>query len=267
MVDQTMSDLKLREWLSISGSLDKDTAFLTLAETKTPALRQSARAFVDNVKRMACFSRFPGEVFIAGRKFQWAFQRPHVTSIDTTGKLFVAPRMSDEEFIEMWSGRRSPDPDYAFDEETEAAYRHSPDTYRPMFEALMSTQLIMAWTAFETLAGDLWEAAVNCHPQTLATLDSKSATADAKGEGKSLPMFFLERYHYDLREKMGTILKEHRCNFQKLDGIIKAYRLAFPKMCEVSAEDFWANRDVKSLSATRNVIVHRAGPVWSLSCA
>ena len=37
-------------------------------------------------------------------------------------------------------------------------------------ETLMLTQVVSVWTAFETLAGDLWEAALNAHPQGLSDL-------------------------------------------------------------------------------------------------
>ena len=37
----------------------------------------------------------------------------------------------------------------------------------PSIALLMSQQLVAIWTIFETLAGDLWEAAVNVHPHGL----------------------------------------------------------------------------------------------------
>jgi hypothetical protein len=126
-------------------------------------------------------------------------------------------------------------------------------------QAWLSSLLLGAWTAFETFAGDFWEAPRSVHPQTLASLFSKSATRDAKGRGKSLPMRHLEEDHYDLQNKMGTVLRDHRRNFQRLDGVAEAYQRAFPKGCLVSRDMFWKNHEVRSLCAIRNVIVHRAG--------
>src|SRR5262249_13752989 len=38
---------------------------------------------------------------------------------------------------------------------------------RNVYDTLMASQLILAWTAFETVAEDLWVAAVNSHPAEL----------------------------------------------------------------------------------------------------
>lgn len=127
-------------------------------------------------------------------------------------------------------------------------------------ESMLASMATGAWTTFEIFAGDLWENAVNVHPQTLASLYSKNAKPNL-GQVKQLPMSFLERHKYDVKDKMGTILKEYHCNFQKLDGIRAAYQLAFPDSCKVSTKDFWDNTDIKSLSTIRNVIVHCGGVV------
>jgi hypothetical protein len=40
-------------------------------------------------------------------------------------------------------------------------------------ESTLSSMIIGMWTTFETLAGDLWEATVNCHPHGLSLLAGK----------------------------------------------------------------------------------------------
>jgi hypothetical protein len=40
-------------------------------------------------------------------------------------------------------------------------------------EAMLSSAITGTWTAFETMAGDLWEAALNAHPDGLAELKGK----------------------------------------------------------------------------------------------
>src|SRR5207302_1450308 len=114
------------------------------------------------------------------------------------------------------------------------------------------------WTAFETLVGDLWEVAVNIHPHTLAAM---RGVKGQEAEGKQLPASYLERFQYDVKDKMGTILKEHRCDFTSLSGIAEAYRLAFPRDCKIHAEEFWQDRNIKACCLIRNAIVHKAGIV------
>jgi hypothetical protein len=126
-------------------------------------------------------------------------------------------------------------------------------------ETLMLTQVVSVWTAFETLAGDLWEAALNAHPQGLSDLrgnrtrksndisDTRAeddeipdvSTAPDRQQGDQydgdendddeetvatlpIPRRLLQRRGYDLRDKMGTALK-HEFRFISLGGIRRAY--------------------------------------------
>jgi hypothetical protein len=138
--------------------------------------------------------------------------------------------------------------------------KHVDDELRGAYDTLMSAQLVLLWTTVETLAGDLWEAAVNFHPQGLASMNARGRATGQ--EGKSLPMSFLERNRYHIDDKMGTILKEHRRTaFQTFDNIKDTYQDTFPPECRASQDAFWDNRGVKTASAVRNLIVHRAGVV------
>jgi hypothetical protein len=113
------------------------------------------------------------------------------------------------------------------------------DDFRLCVEAILTAQVQWAWTAFETLAGDLWEAALNAHPRVLASLDGKrrkrrkesepdqGAEEPAKGaKGKAVPLALLQQHGYDLQDKMGTVLAG-RFNFSRLEGIREAYQVAF----------------------------------------
>jgi hypothetical protein len=121
------------------------------------------------------------------------------------------------------------------------------------------------------MAGDLWEEALNEHPSGLAELKGQRwrlsrQRKDARpinestlpqAELKKVPLNSLIRHQFDLKEKMGTVLREsHR--FDQLGGIREAYGLAFFKdhsgIC-----DALSDQSLDALSTVRNVIIHRSG--------
>jgi hypothetical protein len=140
--------------------------------------------------------------------------------------------------------------------------------------ALMASVLTGSWTAFEVLAGDLWECALNVHPQGLSLL--KGRLRDWNGgkeapelpttpgkrsddDGRQIPLSILQKYKHDLSEVMGTVLRQQKkVAFQSIWDIREAYAKAF-------SVDFAGVRDVvlhtslKHLAAVRNVMVHKAG--------
>jgi hypothetical protein len=129
------------------------------------------------------------------------------------------------------------------------------------------------WTAFETMAGDLWEAALNVHPQGLAELkgtrkritrgtdsDSSRGQEDPEIEKlKSVPLNEILRHEFKIENRMGTVLRTKQ-RFDHLVGIREAYGLAFFKNTDdidaVLKEDVF-----DALNTIRNLIVHRSGVV------
>ena len=146
---------------------------------------------------------------------------------------------------------------------------------RRSIETLLSSQIAFAWTTFETLAGDLWVASLNAHPDTLAMLCGKAiriwnisnAKIPPKNDDNSKrerdKMVSLNALHhrthgkYNVAEIMGTILKD-RYGFDSLGGIRSAYGEAFSKNFEAIDIEL-ANKSLDALSIVRNVIVHRSG--------
>ncbi len=150
-------------------------------------------------------------------------------------------------------------------------------------QSWLASAVIGTWTAFETMAGDLWEQAVNHHPRGLATLRgslSKKEAADARGDehrtanasaltprpapeqkpaDRSIKLKFLEEHGYDVSKVMGTVWREDM-SFQTLRGIRDAYVRAF---ADDSEAVLGAINDpcFAALAAVRNVLVHRAGVV------
>lgn len=136
--------------------------------------------------------------------------------------------------------------------------------------AIFNSMVVQAWTAFEVMAGDLWEQALNEHPNVLCKLNGKkwnlSRTTggddeslrkptddDAKGQVR---ISYLERFGFDLSNAMGSALRS-KYNFTVLESTRQAYAEAFAiRSDEIKAA--LLNKCLDHLSAVRNVIVHRA---------
>jgi hypothetical protein len=274
-----MRDQQIGWWFGVNEAVQ--AAIKARGELKTPALQPVAAAFDKNMSQAAFLSRFPGAMCRVGQDLKFAEVAACIMMLNQPyyeGRAHCWPAGDepDEATQQRWREEadavesrkyeildrkvRPPIP-WSTGYDSDRLTRHVGSELRNAYDTLMSAQLVLVWTAFETLAGDLWEAAVNTHPQTLASLAGKSSPNAPKGEGKSLPMSFLERHHYDLRDKMGTILREHRCRFTSLEEIVKSYRLAFPEGSRLHEETFWEDGDVKSTTAIRNLTVHKAGLV------
>jgi hypothetical protein len=123
-------------------------------------------------------------------------------------------------------------------------------------EAWFSSQIVGAWTAFETMTGDLWEAALNCHPAGLSELKGKTS---GTGDGKMVSLMMLQKYSYNLSTKMGTLLREKR-SFDRLEAIRDAYTEAFyTDVARITT--LLGEKSVNALAAVRHLIVHRASVV------
>lgn len=140
--------------------------------------------------------------------------------------------------------------------------------------SLMVHMLYGAWTAFEVLVADLWIAALNFGPKTLAESVFKVAKeiglkpdidgARQKVEEKMIPLTSLADYGYDLRAKMGTMLSEERkVKFDSFENSLRAYEAAFGKKC-LNILNKKTNKEcanVAILEAVRNALIHRCGVV------
>lgn len=146
--------------------------------------------------------------------------------------------------------------------------------------SLMSALLIGSWTAFESLASDLWVAACNCRPMSLgvkALLAQKGrqqvgeplhpTTTEQRGQqGKkkrdahdSIKLDVLRRHKFNLQDKLGTIVSRSRkFTFSNIDGIGYAYRMVFGDYLKGFFETY---ADMPALEAIRHVLVHRAGEI------
>jgi len=122
--------------------------------------------------------------------------------------------------------------------------------------ALLHGCTVLAWSAFEILATDLFEQLVNSRPALTKVLFADERTKKFY-ERRDL-MNALETYQYDLSSRMGTVLLE-RQRLDKLAVIRVVYDAMFPTDEELRG--FLNSDDLWNLSRYRNLIAHRHGIV------
>lgn len=122
--------------------------------------------------------------------------------------------------------------------------------------------LVQTWTSFETLAADIWESYLNAYPDSLVknTLESSISKGDTDSNinSKHVQLGLLYRYNFDLRNCMGTILRE-KYDFASVSGMQRAYADAFGKDHAVEIKTIFSNPNLSLLESLRHNIVHRAG--------
>lgn len=201
-----MRDLKVTRWHCMAlRNVIEDGKRLTEA-VKNPILTPVVATFFQNSIQVLDLSSLLNNVFFGGKLFQLAETNAFMA---LTGLPFPKPipdgetesmppdviAKRDEFFngsIPMPFGRLGQStPEYALQDCKTYGFDGT-------IELLMSLQVVAAWTVFETLFGDLWEAALNAHPNKLS---------DLKGAGRQISTKHIQRHGYDLSDKMGTLLK------------------------------------------------------------
>lgn len=158
--------------------------------------------------------------------------------------------------------------------------------------AIYHSQVVSAWTMFESLASDLWTAAVNSQPDPLAGLTGSEKRIHNKSKGTPDPtpdepeaneeiaddefiminsaksigikhLHNLTRGDFNLSSMMGDLMvAAGRAKFSSLPEIRDTYSLAFSEKHAIKPSDIDAalsGDDLESLAIVRNAIVHRAG--------
>jgi hypothetical protein len=159
-------------------------------------------------------------------------------------------------------------------EETQKEFRHhlwetakshlseltKDEKVREALRLIRHMALLSSWTSFECVACDSWEAAVNVRPLVLGHPAFVNLPQDTEGitglETKSVSVGLLARYGFDIRGKLGTLLKQ-RFDFTGVSGIRKAYTAAFGD--KLPLDSILGNENLSRLEAVRHAIVHRAG--------
>jgi hypothetical protein len=274
-----MANLMLQDWHEMSPSYE-NAALITsglFGNPKTPELVPVSKTFIANANVAFFSGRFPKDMFDVGREFQLAECLASAELEDDPFKYAHAGllQLSREvkELRNDYLHQRKKLPSLMAVRTDHSDFHASSERRQLMqeIELLMSMQVVALWTTCETLFADLWEAALNAHPHTLAELTGRKAKEKADSGNpldeptkqkreKMLPLGWLQKYGYDLHASMGTILKE-KFNFSKLDGdggIRDAYSAAF-SIDGMKINALLDDPSIRGLNLVRNLVVHRAG--------
>jgi hypothetical protein len=122
--------------------------------------------------------------------------------------------------------------------------------------AVLSTIVLESWTAFESLASDLWVTAVDQGPKDIRNrlmLSKNWLTPDDQITPEKI-----HEIEYDARQ-LGSFLREvGKVSFQKLDYIRRFYSAALRKETDQLFEKTGGGY-IFALSGFRNALVHNAG--------
>jgi hypothetical protein len=260
---------------------------LTIPHLKTPALQVASAVFRFNISSIRLMMLVPAHLADLSLRMQHLLD---VAILETTGKITdqkISPEDQDKidarwkELLDVHLTnelQKRDNPNWhseallALQGSTSLAEMlGSIPSLSKGLEAMLSFYVTGVWTAFEIMCGDLWESAVNAYPGRLAHLKGKSSqlvksrkqSNYEESEGlktKYIPLDQLKRHSFDIKNKMGTILRDERFEFSRLSDIRLAYGQAFD-IDFSKIEDALLDGSIESLRTLRNLIVHKAGRV------
>lgn len=256
-------DLKLR------SCMNAFTGHGELPELKTQSIRPVGAAYERNVRRVYSLILFPPAAVNMAITVQRVidkidFQHPDIDS-EVRQQLIeeeVRRQMSNFADIMQQRGDRATE---AIDAQQSAAFQilsaYSPQSEEGP-EAWMAAQIIATWTAFEAMAEDLWEAALNAKPNILAKLAGRDKSKPKAGDDpKRIKLDFIYKYRFKIEDRMGTIfIEDQRYKFDSLKGIRQAYKDAFSQDYG-DIDNILNAKGLDALSLIRNNLVHDGGIV------
>lgn len=269
---------------------------LESGEFANSGLANVASNLMENVHRLDALAHMPMEVFNYGRRFQEVYSK----FISEPAKV-ESPSMSEDQIRHfqaerrVWAwilGNESHESDIGSITSLNdvAGFAVAPQTWGPHYDERRSSQissfvssiLIQAWSSFESLSEDLWEAAINFHPTILGELKGKprskfraprsQALAQPQGQGQptgsqtaesNVRMSFddLQINQFNVRSKMGTILKRRGdIAFRSIYDIRESYHRAFRDQSK-DIDDVLDDPKLQYAAAVRNLLIHKGGIV------
>jgi hypothetical protein len=121
-------------------------------------------------------------------------------------------------------------------------------------EAALAAMLTTSYAAFETMAADLWVAALNRHVELADKFIERN-------RDKKLELPVLSGFKYDMSRSMGRVLVENRkVSFQSFNSLSEAYRNAFR---EIVDPVFSHPQEIYQTEQIRHLLAHRGGLIDS----
>lgn len=132
---------------------------------------------------------------------------------------------------------------------------HFPE-FKVWLKAVRQSALLAAWSAFESLATDLWIFAVNSRPSLFATkvLDGFHDNLPEGMSSKAIPLGILAKYRFNISAHIGDIVSAH-VKFSSLKELRKAYTVS--GLLDDDTNMLMQTDDLRMLSHIRNLIAHR----------
>jgi hypothetical protein len=274
---EAVPDYKL-ELLRISDDLLKPLDGIT-----TPAIRGVADAFTGNVRQTASLCGLVQGLYfwgsmvgmhraiawesVMGRKYdpealpdENDSKRIFKVSHDMTAKALATYKSHGDHEERIW--RESND-------NIKELQSNSDKWLTDGIRSILSGIVVGSWTTFESLAADLWVAAVNCRPRLgLLALDAvadenETGLAAYKKMSKALTITaqLLADNDYNLKGKMGDVCRRE-FDFSKRGSArnawLKVFRGHQDKLKQIFLDD-----DLQRLAESRHAIVHANGRVRS----
>lgn len=238
-----------------------------LLKVRSKHLQTVANAFFNNIARTDSFSLFPAVV--AAEALRDQLWRDYAI-FKLTGKVSLRKRSYGEkteaainrQIIKLGkaAGRRFIKGNHAElhrritsgVNQINEMLRHETGANQSM-QNIMFAVVLESWTAFETLAADLWFTALDHGASEWRKRSGIKYDKPSESSEITDPSTIA-----DPQREYGSFLRDTgKVPFQKLPNIITAYRTAFGKT--VQEKLFGKDPYIFALSAVRNVITHKAG--------
>ncbi len=234
-----------------------DTVSVSSLGVESPELQLVAKAFAVNIKNLNALLAMPKLLYsfavITRRVGRFGIQVAIESMRPNADPSQIPDDLGKDKMAELFSQSVE-----EFDKKVLSNPQYGPDLLASM-RVLRLSVLSGSWTAFECVATDCWEAALNRGHSSLARR-ALSTLPDEPGEisSRQIPVGLAARHNFDLRNCLGSILKT-KFDFTSVSGIKKAFKSAFSETDELF--ELLDEPLLTELEATRHLIVHRAGVV------
>ncbi|HEX2912426.1 MAG TPA: hypothetical protein VH186_16580 [Chloroflexia bacterium] len=264
MTDEIKSESEKAKNLYFNATIDPEDYLNQLSQIKTEVLQNVANNFKANINNVAGLLTLPAQMVKIGY-ITYAIRK----SIEESK---LTSKTEQEAFIKQYFKNHLGEEntrkilEIAFSEIQ--AHLEVEDKLTNDWQSFLYAALLQSWTAFESLANDMWVGVLNAYPGNLAqrALADKANKEQQAIEGlsqKQINIDMLARYGYDLRSVMGTLLKD-KFDLTGVNGLKKAYLTVFVNRdndLKAKITEILGDKDLYNLEQMRHVLTHRGGLV------